>query len=280
MEFAEVRPYQAGDDIRTIDWRVTARTQDTYTKLYQEEKERPVYLVVDQRSPMFFGSRKQFKSYLSATLASLIAWSTLKKNDSLGAIVFADNSQSDLRPKRGKRATLRCLNTLADFNYALASRAIPNLEAKSVEPIRNHPDISNQVQSLSSIMKELRRISRPGSAIYVISDFHDFDTDCERELSTLARHNDIELLHIYDPLEKALPEKATLTITNGMKQYVVDTNNKSVLDQYSRNWESFRKQLSNAALKSRIRFHSLSTNTSARDHAIALFGSKKTVGGN
>ncbi len=268
MEFAEVRPYQSGDDIRTIDWRVTARTQETYTKLFQEEKERPTYLVVDQRSSMFFGSKNQFKSYLATKLSAIIAWGTFRNNDSVGAMVFGDFSQSDLRPKRGKRATLRLLNVLSEYNQRLNSGA----NEQSLN------DTGSQTQSLPSILSELRRIARPGSSILIISDFHDFDSQCKQDLSVLSRHCDIDLLHIFDPIEQSLPEKARLTITDGHTNFVLNTHNSTLRKKYTNEWQAFTSNLENSALKARIRFNSISTHTSALDHIIKLYHARAKRG--
>lgn len=264
MEFAEVRPYQAGDDIRTIDWRVTARTQETYTKLFQEEKERPVYVVVDQRSPMFFGSKTQFKSFLAAELAAILAWGTFRNNDSLGAMIFGNHSQHDMRPKRGKRATLRFLNILAEYNQQLGQKN-PLEKGTSAE----------QAQTLASIFQELRRVARPGSTIFIISDFHDFDASCEKDVSTLSRHCDIELLHLFDPLEQALPKNARLTVTDGEQRRVLDTHNAEVGKSYSKNWQSFTQTLAHSATKARVQLNPLSTTLAAEKHITQLFHSNK-----
>jgi uncharacterized protein (DUF58 family) len=260
MEFAEVRPYQAGDDIRTIDWRVTARTQETYTKLFQEEKERPVYLVVDQRSTMYFGSRLQFKSHLASRLAGLLAWAGFHNGDSLGAVIFGDEDQSDLRPKRGKRATLQLLNTLCEFNSRLKPETF------------SHKDS----QGLPSILKELRRIVRPGSAVFIISDFHDIDSSCERDLSVLSRHSDIELIHTYDPLEQRLPKHATLSVSDGASRLRVDTFDRRLREKYEQDWIKFTEYLQRAATSSRIRSQSVSTEKAAEAHLIALFAAKQS----
>ena len=102
IDFEEVRGYQPGDDIRTIDWRVTARTGSAHTKLFREERERPVLLVVDQRNSMFFGSQHCFKSVLAAQLASLLAWSALNNGDRVGGLVFNDNQHREFRPRRSR----------------------------------------------------------------------------------------------------------------------------------------------------------------------------------
>src|SRR6056300_461999 len=106
IDFEEVRSYQPGDDIRTIDWRVTARTGSAHTKLFREERERPVLVVVDQRSSMFFGSSHCFKSVLAAQLASLIAWSALDAGDRVGGLVFNGEEHREIRPRRSRKNVL------------------------------------------------------------------------------------------------------------------------------------------------------------------------------
>ncbi|WP_019605134.1 DUF58 domain-containing protein [Teredinibacter turnerae] len=198
MEFAEVRPYQPGDDIRNIDWRVTARTTETFTKLFQEERERPVFIVVDQRSPMFFGSVNVFKSVYAAQIAGVIAWVAMQSNDRIGALLFADDQQKDLRARRGKHAVLALLNQLQDFNHRLTS---PQPRAATTQ---SH-----------EIFTDIRRVAKPGSAVFVISDCHDFDASCEKPLAQLARHTDVTLFQVFDPLEAALPTASQLAVSNG-----------------------------------------------------------------
>lgn len=205
MEFAEVRLYQPGDDIRNIDWRVTARTMDTYTKLFQEERERPVFLVIDQRSPMFFGTKQVFKSVYAAQIAGVIAWVAMQNNDRIGALLFGDHEQKDLRARRGKHAVLGLLNQLQQFNQQLSSPVAPC-------------SISAQ-----DILSDVRRVARPGSAVFIVSDFHDFDEDCEKPLTQLARHTDVSLFHVFDPLESHLPSAQKLSVSNGTERLTVDT---------------------------------------------------------
>ena len=199
MEFAEVRPYQTGDDIRSIDWRVTARTQQPYTKLFQEEKERPVLVLVDQRPSMFFGSRRVFKSVAAAQIAATIAWAAQQNNDRIGALVISEKSETDLRARQGKRAVLALIQKLVEANTQLHS---PVAEDKHSRRLADH-------------IEELRHFARPGSAIFIISDFMDFDQRSAERLSLLARHTDTRLIHIYDPLELSLPTKAPLGLSNG-----------------------------------------------------------------
>ena len=199
MEFAEVRPYQAGDDIRSIDWRVTARTQQPYTKLFQEEKERPVLLLVDQRPSMFFGSRRVFKSVAAAQIAATIAWAAQQNNDRIGALLIGEKSETDLRARQGKRAVLTLIQKLVEANTQLRSPVAANRNARP----------------LAAYIEELRHVARPGSAIFIISDFMDFDQHGAGRLTLLARHTDTRLIHLYDPLELSLPGKAPLSLSNG-----------------------------------------------------------------
>jgi uncharacterized protein (DUF58 family) len=123
IDFEEVRSYQPGDDIRTIDWRVTARTGSAHTKLFREERERPVLVVVDQRASMFFGSSHCFKSVLAAQLAGLLAWSALDSGDRIGGLVFNDEEHRDIRPRRSRKTALALMSHVAHYNAALPLQA-------------------------------------------------------------------------------------------------------------------------------------------------------------
>ena len=197
MDFEEVRLYQAGDDVRSIDWRVTARTQVPHTKLYREERERPVFVLVDQRAPMFFGSQRCFKSVLAAHIAANLAWAALNNSDRIGGLVFGDNAQRDIRPRRSKHAVLELLHQLQEFNQQLQS-----------------PIAAANSKSLNALLTDARRMAKPGCALFIVSDFHDYDQRGEQQLFELARHTDITLIHVFDPLEKQLQSNARLTVSD------------------------------------------------------------------
>ncbi|MFT7560992.1 MAG: hypothetical protein ACI93R_002917 [Flavobacteriales bacterium] len=263
MEFAEVRPYRPGDDIRTIDWRVTARTQQTYTKLFEEEKERPVYILVDQRKAMFFGSQDQFKSVYAAKCAAFIAWCALNNNDRIGAMVFSDYAQRDIRAKRSKKALLAFFHDLQLFNHALAS-----------EDLAKELPLSEQENSLASMLEEVERISKPGSAIYVISDFHDYDKKCNKPLSMLARHNDVNLIRIFDELERSLPVTGTFKITNGENTLRFNSGNTKFNHKYTELFDTLHENIKNDANARNIRFVSSSTKVQFLDFVRLHFQSK------
>lgn len=207
MDFEEVRLYQAGDDVRSIDWRVTARTQVPHTKLYHEERERPVFVLVDQRAPMFFGSQRCFKSVLAAHIAANLAWAALNNSDRIGGLIFGDTAQRDIRPRRSKHAVLELLHQLQEFNQQLQS-----------------PIAAPNGKSLSALLNDARRIAKPGCALFIVSDFQDYDQNCEQQLFELARHTDVTLIHVFDPLEKQLQSNARLTVSDGTARLQLPTD--------------------------------------------------------
>ena len=215
MDFEEVRLYQAGDDVRSIDWRVTARTQVPHTKLYREERERPVFVLVDQRAPMFFGSQRCFKSVLAAHIAANLAWAALNNSDRIGGLIFGDSAQRDIRPRRSKHAVLELLHQLQEFNQQLRS------------PIR-----SQDGKSLQALLNDARRIAKPGCALFLISDFYDYDQQCEQQLFELARHTDVTLIHVFDPLEKHLQSNSRLTVSDGSARLQLPTDETKFQEAY------------------------------------------------
>lgn len=233
MEFAEVRPYQPGDDIRTIDWRVTARVQAPYTKLFQEERERPIFVLVDQRSPMFFGSQTCFKSVYAARLAAVVAWIANANSDRTGALVFGDTAQGDIRPRRSKHAVLDLLHQLVDFNQRL-----------------NSP-VAERLTPLFDMLTESSRIARPGSRVMLLSDFHDFTPACSEPLSQLAKRSDVMAIHVYDPLERQLPPAQQLAISNGSERLTLEVARvaQSFREAFEARQQLLRKSCNNSGLQ-------------------------------
>lgn len=215
IDFAEVRKYEPGDDVRTIDWKVTARTQIAHTKLFQEEKERPVLVLVDQSQSMFFGSQNAFKSVIAAQIASLIAWVSLDNGDRVGGIVFSDNKHREVRPRRNKHAVLRLLHEITDFNQALSKSG----------------NIDN-TNYLSEALKNVRRVSKHGSTVIIISDFKYLNSDALLHLRQLSRHNDLIGLHISDQMERDLPQPDLYTISNGEQRLQINTADRSGRNEY------------------------------------------------
>ncbi len=219
MEFDESRPYQPGDDPRSIDWRVTARSTTAYTKLFREERERPVLVVVDLRSNMHFATRGCFKSVNASRAAALIAWAAHHRGDRLGGLIFGDTTHRELKPRLGRRAALRFVHQLAE-----------------------HPDWTNRgvpegSDPFARAMSSLRRVARPGSLVVVISDFIGFDRAAQSYLSSVARHNEVLAVFLNDPLERKLPPPGRYRIVSPDDELAIDTYAAAARRDYEHEFE-------------------------------------------
>lgn len=220
IDFEEVRGYQAGDDIRTIDWRVTARTGSAHTKLFREERERPVLVVVDQRSCMFFGSRHCFKSVLAAELASYLAWSALDGGDRVGGVVFNEQEHREIRPRRSRRTVLALLSEIEAYNLRLPG------------------DTADAAESFTDMLAKLRRIARPGTSLYLVSDFRGAATGRASEhLFELAKHTEMTAIHCSDPLEGDLPRAGNYVVTDGTERSELQTGDRGARRRYREDFE-------------------------------------------
>ena len=227
IDFEEVRNYQPGDDIRTIDWRVTARTGNAHTKLFREERERPVLVVVDQRNGMFFGSSHCFKSVLAAQLASLFAWSALDNGERVGGLVFNDAGHREIRPRRSRKNVLAMLSQVDHYNHLL--------------PL----DSAAAGQSFADMLANLRRIARPGSSLFIVSDFRGAEQDLAREhLYQLAQHTEISAVSCSDPLEQDLPRAGRYAVTDGVERSELSTTDRRLREAYHTSREAQAQQLS------------------------------------
>jgi len=215
MEFDESRPYQPGDDPRSIDWRVTARSTTAYTKLFREERERPVLVCADLRSNMHFATRGCFKSVNAARAAALIAWAAHHRGDRLGGLIFGDTTHRELKPRLGRRAALRFVHQLAEH------RDWPNPNIKGSEPYSSVSEKGSD--PFSQAMSSLRRVARPGSLVVVISDFIGFDRAAQSYLSSVARHNEVLVVFMNDPLERKLPPPGRYRIVSPDDELSIDT---------------------------------------------------------
>lgn len=244
MEFDEARPYQPGDDIRNMDWRVTARTNKPHSKVFREERERPVYLWVDFRAPMFFGTRQCFKSVLAARVAALLGWKASQQGDRLGALLFSRNRHLELRPGRGKTATLHIIRQLSEFS----------VNTNGVD----HP-VQPNGEDAEHALNRLVQVARPGSLMYMISDFRHIPAQFESALNRLSRHNELVLIHISDPLESELPESGIYRVTDGITEAQINTSAGQSRSDYHRRFSSQQAYLQSLCLRNRVRYLPLST---------------------
>jgi uncharacterized protein (DUF58 family) len=249
MEFDEVRLYQPGDDVRTLDWRVTARTGKAHTKLFREERERAVLVWVDYRSPMFFATRGVFKSVLASQAAALLAWSAHHQRDRIGGLLFSENQHHELRPRGGKSAVLHLLQLLSQMS------AIPTTQDVS----RAAPSEGRESACYQALMR-LRRVAKPGSLIFLISDFRDFDSQAESVLTQISQHNDIMMLFVHDPIEMLLPDAGIYRVGNQQQVLAIDTSNENARQSYANKYQQKILELRNMGMRHRMGFISLSTN--------------------
>lgn len=264
IDFEEVRAYQPGDDIRTIDWRVTARSGNAYTKLFREERERPLLVVTDQRQGMFFGSRTCFKSVTACYLGALIAWSGLQNRDRVGGLVHGNSGHRELRPRRSRQTVLSLASHLHHFNHALSRTTGLNL--------------SNETTLLQTLI-ELRRIARPGSAIFLIGDFSGFTTgEHLKHLHQLARHSEITALFVYDPLETELPPPGDYMMSDGRRKSLIDTSNRRQRQLYTDHFNARREGLRQQFAQLGIPLIEVATTDAPLQKLLFYYGTSRSLG--
>lgn len=238
MEFAEVRPYQSGDDARLLDWRQTARRGRPYTKLFQEEHERPVQLLVDLGPSMRFGTRSVFKSVLAARVAALLAWRAVAVGDRVGGLVCNGADLQTIRPQSRQHGVLTLLACLA-----AASNAPPG----------------NQPTAMELALHTLARTQRPGSLIVILSDFTTLDAPQERQIVALAQKSELRLIHVYDIFEAQAPPPGRYRLTDGERSLSLDLRTPGARGAYGAAFAERRLALEQLALRARATLLPLAT---------------------
>ncbi|WP_122072319.1 DUF58 domain-containing protein [Pseudophaeobacter sp. EL27] len=211
LNFEELRHYAIGDDVRTIDWKVTARTGAPYVRVYTEERDRPVMLIVDQRMSMYFGSALNMKSVTAAEAAAVAAFRVRDKGDRVGGIIFDDQGWQEVRPQSSARSLNRFLDLLARANCRL------NANAPLAEPI-----------PLSDPIRAAARIVKSGALVIVFSDFDGWDPETEKNLRAIAQHNELILFSVFDPTSEQLPPEMNIVVSDGTLQAQVNIGDDTV----------------------------------------------------
>lgn len=198
LTFEELRDYRPGDDIRAIDWRATARLRTPHVRVYTEERERPVLLVVDQRASMFFGSRRATKATAAAEVAAMGAWRVLQVKDRVGAIVFGDDEVIQVRPRRSRATVMQICNTLVRQNRKL------------------HPEVGRGTPAqLNEALRQAVSLAHHDFLVVLVTDFDGADRDTRKLVTRLVAHNDVLAVLTYDPLGIQLPGLPGLEVTDG-----------------------------------------------------------------
>ncbi|GAC08066.1 DUF58 domain-containing protein [Paraglaciecola chathamensis] len=238
MEFDEARHYQPGDDIRAIDWRVTARTGKTHTKIYREEKERPVFVLADLSSSMHFGTQLLFKSVQVAHLTALIAWAAHKRGDRIGGLVFNQTQHKEFKPFSRQKAVLSLLNGMVKLHKP--------------HEIQDKNSVSNV--TFADACARLRRLAHPGSLVFVLSDFAQLNDTAQQHLAQLSRHCEVTAYPISDPFEHTLPQskyQQMLNLTDGYNEQQILIGEQGIATQYQTEHEQRFNSIHSRLKKSR-----------------------------
>jgi len=228
IEFSEVREYQYGDDIRSIDWNVSARLNHPYVKVFEEERELTVMLVVDLSRSGGFGSAKQLKNEIATEICAVLAFSAIKNNDKVGLLLFTDRIEKFVSPKKGRAHILRIIRELLSFQATGTSTDI----TKALEYF-NH-------------------VSKKRSIAFLISDF--IDDGYDKILRIISRKHDVIAVELSDPREMALPNAGLLVLRDAEtgEQRVVDTSNAVVRNEFERHWRQRRLDRRSIFVRSKV----------------------------
>lgn len=232
LDFEELRHYRPGDDIRTMDWRVTNRTGKPHVRVYTEERDRPVVLLVDQRLGMFFGSRVKMKSVVAAELAALASWRVLAQGDRVGSILFNDSRCLQSRPSRSERLLLNSLGQLSTMNGELSAD-----QAATAKP-----------DQLARALQLAERMVGHDYLVCIVSDFDGWDEACLASVKRMARHNDLIAALVFDPLEQDISPASSLVVSDGHFQLQVEPERRELGRRFE---ASFQDSLSDLQLELR-----------------------------
>ena len=212
LNFEEIRDYRSGDDVRSIDWKVTARLQKPHVRVFNEERDRQALLVVDQRLSMFFGSRLAMKSVTAAEAAAIGAWRVFGVGDRVGAIVFNDRDLVEIKARRSRATVLQILNAVVARNRALGVGR----------------GLASAPSMLNTALEHATRRALHDAAVIVISDFDGADDATRKMIGAMTRHNNVVALLVHDPLQSDLPASASMTVTDGELQIELEVGRASV----------------------------------------------------
>ncbi|MGB5671515.1 MAG: DUF58 domain-containing protein [Sedimenticolaceae bacterium] len=257
MDYQESRNYQPGDDIRNMDWRVTARAGRPHTKLFQEERERPVIFLIDFGPSLFFATRGALKSVVAARAATLLAWAAAAQGDRIGALLF-NGGHTELKPRSRHRGVLRLI-------HAIVEQSDP-LRGLAASP---HPD------GLSEALVRLRRIVRPGSLVFCLSDFRTLDGNSADDLLRLRQHNDVLPIQITDPIELTVPPPGLYGVSDGDRAGILDTGSSAGQRHYREFFQGRQLGLEQLMMQRGIPLLQLSTTDDVVGTLQAQFASRR-----
>ncbi len=259
LDFDELRQYRPGDDIRTMDWRVTNRTGKPHVRVYTEERDRPVIVVVDQRLPMFFGSERKMKSVVAAEVAAVTAWRVLAVGDRIGAILFNDSKILEAKPTRNERKVMGWLGDLTSMNNEL-----------SVAPGRR-----SNPQGLAQALQMLERSIGHDYLVVLISDFYGWDDGTIKTIRRISQHNDIICSLVFDPLERDISNASKLVVSDGKFQLEIDPAHQNLGEKFEASFKSSVAQVQSELKRHHIPVLPLDTVTPVTDQLREQLGGQR-----
>lgn len=242
VDFRESRIYQAGDDIRHMDWRVTARSGRPHTKLFEEEREHGLLLMMDFNPGMRFGTRVRFKSVQAARAASLLAWMATASGDRVGAIGFGGGINNEVKPASGRRGALQVLRALRDWDHAATS----------------------DKESLGSALERARRLLRPGTRLILVSDGYSADAEAWPVLARCAGRHELGCILVSDALEQDPPPPGRYALSVAGERRTLDFNNRTLRSTWTRPFASVRENVRNEFVRLGARVVELATDSDVR----------------
>jgi len=231
LNFEEIRGYLPGDDVRTMDWKVTARMRSPHVRVYTEERDRPVLFIVDQRASMFFGSQRTMKSVVAAEVTALGAWKVLDQGDRVGALIFNDDEIISIKPHRSRTRVRELLGAVVKMNHQLG---------------KDHHATANP-EMLNKALNQALQIAKHDYLICTVGDGFGMNEETKRLITLLSAHNDVISIFIYDPLEAELPKAGKLTMAEGTYQLEIDTNNQKIRQEFDSDFQERLSQMQTMA---------------------------------
>jgi len=240
LNFEELRHYRPGDDIRSMDWKVTQRTGKPHIKVFTEERERNVFLAIDQRMTMFFGSTNKMKSVIAAELSALIAWQISDSGDRIGAVIYNDQQTKVIPAKRGRQHVVNLLSEVLKKNHELS---LDKSLDKSID--KSAQANASDSESFNKMLATLNKVTSHNGLIILIGDGHGFNDKSTDFIKQLRQHNEVIACHVFDPLEQTLPKMSQMIVSDGKQQIQFSSDNKKVQKKYqdeiARQLESYVK---------------------------------------
>ena len=268
LNFEEIRGYLPGDDVRNIDWKVTARLREPHVRVYTEEKDRPALLLVDQRMSMFFGSRRAMKSVVAAEAAALAAWRVLSSGDRVGAVVFGDDDVTEIRPHRSEERVMQILRAVVDANRRLSVKPRGSGENRpAANPLK-----------LNDALQRVLRLAHHDYLVALITDGFGADDESVRMITSLCEHNDVMTLFIHDALEAEMPDAGRLVMSEADLQLEVNTSDTRLRQEFQSDFEQRQRRMQDISRTRSIPFLPIRTSEGVAEQVRSLLGYAPTSG--